>query len=99
MLSLFFFPIVTLFQAGAKKNTTSYQWRIHLAEPTVLQNTIEWDPKKSQEVLGAASYILHAGAHSLKVFGQTVALNIHKNVTDMVIPFINQVKVIFIHVL
>ncbi|XP_025110071.1 uncharacterized protein LOC112573705 [Pomacea canaliculata] len=76
--------------AGAKKNTTSYQWRIHLAEPTVLQNSIEWDPKKSQEVLGAASYILHAGAHSLKVFGQTMALNIHKNITDMIIPFINQ---------
>ncbi|XP_070194790.1 uncharacterized protein [Littorina saxatilis] len=73
---------------GAKK-AKLLSWYIHLLEPTSLQHSLQWEPAMTPKLFGGALWFYTAGAHSFKTFGQTVADNVYRNVTDMVIPFTN----------
>ncbi|KAK7490460.1 hypothetical protein BaRGS_00018246, partial [Batillaria attramentaria] len=73
----------------AKNKATVCLWNIYLVEPTALQHQLKWDPKKSRHVIGALRHFLSAGAHSLRHFGRTMAMNVHKNVSSMVVPYTN----------
>ena len=77
-------------QPGNKK-VKLLSWYIHLLEPTVLQHSLRWGPHMTNTLFKGFHRFYTAGAHSLKVFGETVADNVHRNVTDMMVPFSNLV--------
>ena len=77
-------------QPGDKK-VKLLSWYIRLLEPTLLHHNLQWGPHMTQTFFNGIHRFYTAGAHSLSVFGQTVADNIHRNITDMVVPFTNSV--------
>lgn len=64
-------------------------WHIRLPEPTVLAHSFQWNPHLTEPMIQSLLRFYTAAAHSFRVFGQTVADNVYRNVTDMVIPFTN----------
>ena len=82
---------MTALQPGAVKKVNLLNWYIQLREPTVLQHSLNWEPNMTQKLFDIAYNFYRAGSHSFMVFGQTVADNVYRNISDMVVPYTNKV--------
>ncbi|XP_076463165.1 uncharacterized protein LOC143295384 [Babylonia areolata] len=85
---LVFFTFSSL-QPRSKKAVTLLNWHIRLLEPTLLEHSLSWEAPMTEPLFTDLYHFYRVGAHSFLLFGETVADNVYRNVSDMILPFTN----------
>lgn len=68
-----------------------WAWAVKLTGNSVAKHTLQWSPLSLSQKLMSSVQKLRGVGQSFQQAGITIATNMHKNITDRIVPFTNKV--------